>query len=104
MYQMEVQSNIKSYTILQLKSILYSFAHKTQACEESLDRIKMIRSLKDFEMFLEDFYDSIDERILLSYAFMSINNLTPELICQYMDSPFVSDYDKQRVKEVICRK
>lgn len=99
---MSIQSNIESYTIDQLRTLLYQFASKTGACEESIDRIRGIKSLKDFKEFLEDFNDSIDERLYLSEPIEI--NITPELIVQYVESPFVSEWDKQRVKEVLCKK
>lgn len=88
----------------------------TQLLEETAcryeDRIQELRievqELEDKVMDLEYEIESYEEQVSeLSDMVTELENqlenhiITPELIISYLESPFVSDYDKNRVKEAL---
>lgn len=86
--------------ISELRKALYKFAKATNACEDALEDILGIDSIKDFTYFLHEYNLEIDQRVRMK-NYNVAKSMTPEMIRDYLESPFVADYDKNRVKEFI---
>ncbi len=81
-----------------VKKVLIKYAHQVDACSSSIAEIKRLANSRDLEMFLNDYSDFIPE----------INNGkervdTTESIIEWFNSPFISNYDKERVLTTMKR-
>lgn len=77
-----------------LRKVLYKFAQTHCACEGSLEEIKRINSIESLKYFIEKYDSWINDVIELS---VTMEDLNTEKVKEWLDSPFVSDYDKNAV-------
>lgn len=100
---------MKHLTFKQLRDVLKAFAEHKGACEDSLADIQEIDSVEKLREFLASYDITIEEEYIDFNKYEKIrkkmiNNLTPEYLIDWFESPFISDFDKQRVKGVIMNK
>jgi hypothetical protein len=89
-------------TTNQKQNLLFEIALNFGACTPAQNHIRNIKSDKDFVTFISTYRDEIwgnlDEIVNTKIS------LSAENVIEWFESPFVSDYDKERVREKIERR
>ena len=91
---------------------LQVIAKQLGACKETKEDLWKVNTFARLLKFLEEYHQDIDEKYfdwLLEKeeeleCLMRGEAFTPEKIMDYMNSPFVSDFDKNRIKDFIINK